>query len=154
MAMRRTFGFSMAAQGEASKGRVLVLWDGAGLDAAARASMNGRLDGLARAGFELVGTTAAAEDPARAADEAEQITDLRTQIGVGAFHSESTAAGVRKWLETHPGLLMVAWIRLDEAKRPDAWLIPRSDVSQDAFRAANRAFRSNVTRSNETLKGP
>ena len=159
LAMRRTFGFSMAAQGEASKGRVLVLWDGAGLDAAARASMNGRLDGLARAGFELVGTTAAAEDPARAADEAEQITDLRTQIGVGAFHSESTAAGVREWLETHPGLLMVAWIRLDEAKRPDAWLIPRSDASQDAFRAANRAFRwdatrSNATRSNAPLKGP
>ncbi len=144
-AMRRTFGLSFSRQNETTLGRVLVLWDGAGMDAVARAKMSDRLDRLARAGFELVGTTSPAEDPARASDEAEAIADLRGHISGQSFHSDSTASAVREWLDDRSGLLMVVWIHMDQAKAPDAWLVSRTNAPQETVRAANRAFHSNKT---------
>ena len=114
------------------------------MDTTARAKMSDRLDRLVRAGFELVGTTSPSEDPARAADEAENITDLRSHIAGSAFRADATASSIRKWLDDHSGLLMVVWIRLDDAKVPDAWLVSRTDIAQEPLRAANRAFHANT----------
>jgi serine/threonine protein kinase len=147
-AMRQTFGlrtFSTAiGAGDGGMvvgmGRALILSDASDLDPQSLRQVNERLDRLAKSGFEIVGTTTAAENTKKAAAEAEEIEGLRSEIGRRAFRSEEAASAVRGWLAGRSDLTVVVWIRSDAAKKADAWIVGRADARPEQVRAAVRAF--------------
>jgi serine/threonine protein kinase len=137
--VQQTLGLRGAPE-DISSGKAIVLWDGSGFDAKAQRQMNERLDRLSKAGFELVGTTAAAENAKKAAMEAEAIDGLREQIGAQSFRSEAAAKTVRGWLDEHQDLTMVIWIHANNFNEPDAWMIFGAMTSIETTRVVNRAM--------------
>lgn len=141
-AVRETFGLGGGSGQSAehvSLGTALILWDGEGLDTAARSLMRQRLTRLEHGGFEIVGTTTASEDAKKAAHEADEIDDLRTNLEGMEFRSDKAAKRVRRWLRER-GHTLVVWIHADGASQPDPWIIGEQDLDQEVFKAASKAI--------------
>lgn len=139
--VRQTFGLGSGQTSPGpTLGRVLILWDAAALGPAALRQMDDRINRLAAAGFEIVGTATAAANAQKALEEAKTIDELRTRIGMAAFRSDDASIAIRNWLGDHADLEMVIWIRCDEAKRPDPWLLSREGADPMVLNAATRAF--------------
>ena len=139
---RETFGLSgRASETDAreSLGSALILWDGTGLDSAAHTQMRQRLARLERAGFDIVGTTTASEDAKKAAHEADEIDDLRTQLEGLEFRSDNAARKVRHWLAGR-GHTLVIWIHADTSNQADPWMIGEEELDQAVFKAASKAI--------------
>lgn len=139
--VRQTFGLGSAPSSTSpALGRVLILWDAAALGPVALKQTEDRINRLAAAGFEIVGTATAAANAQKALEEARTIDELRQRIGDSAFRSDDASTVIRSWLDDHADLEMVIWIRCDEEKRPDPWLLSREGADPMVLNAATRAF--------------
>jgi hypothetical protein len=107
-----------------------------------------RLAHLASAGYVLRGDGAT---PARGADsqanmnaEQDALAELRSELGLAPFKSEEAGALLRRWLDKHAEVLMVAWISRSEAGACETWIVPRDGASSEGVANAVRALNEPV----------